>query len=191
MANPLVGQVLGSVFANAMRGRGRPGPFTANAGTGLGGAALGGILAGMVGRGRTTAPGRRGLGGNQGLLLALLLPYAMRWVQRNGGVGAVLERFRQKGLGPHADSWVSTGANHLLRAEEADQVIGGEEISRVAHQLGVPESEVADGFAEIMPEMVDKLSPEGQVPPEADDALEAGRSELEKELSQLTQGAPV
>ena len=115
----------------------------------------------------------------------------MRWVQRNGGVGGVLERFRQKGLASHADSWVSAGANEPLRAEDADEVIGGEEISRVAHALGVPEREVSLGFAEIMPEMVDKLSPGGQIPPEADDALDAGRSELEKELSQLTQGAPV
>lgn len=190
MANPLVGQLLGGVFANAMRGRARSGPFAANAGTGLGGAALGGVLAGMLGHGGATA-GRRSLGANKGLLLALMLPYAMRWMQRNGGVGGVLERFRQKGLGPHADSWVSAGSNHPLRAEEADDVVGGEEIKRVAHELGVPESDVARGFAEIMPEMVDQLSPEGHLPPEADDALDAGRSELEKELSQLTQGAPV
>jgi len=115
----------------------------------------------------------------------------MQWVQRNGGVGAVLERFRQKGLGKQADSWVSTGVNSELLPEQADEVVGGEELSRLAHQLGVPEREVALGFAEIMPELVDQLSPGGEVPPEADDALDAGRSELEKELSQMTTGAPV
>src|SRR5512133_785182 len=137
MANPLLGQVLGSVFANAMRGRARGGPFAANAGGGLGGA-----LGGMLGQGGVASAGRRGLGSNRGLLLALLLPYAMRWVQRNGGVGGVLDRFRQKGLASHADSWVSAGSNEPLRAEDADEVIGGEEISRVAHALGVPEREV-------------------------------------------------
>lgn len=191
MANPLLGQVLGSVFANAMRGRARTGPFGASAGAGVGTAALGGILGGMLGRGSQVTRGRGGLAGNRGLLLAMLLPYAMQWVQRNGGVGAVLDRFRQKGFGRHADSWVSTGSNQELRAEEADEVVGGEELSRLAQQLGVPEREVAMGFAEIVPELVDKLSPDGEIPPEADDALDAGRSELEKELSQLTQGAPV
>lgn len=192
MANPLLGQVLGSVFAHAMRGRSRAGPFAqGNAGIGAGEAALGGILGGMLGRGGQIKRGRGGLAGNHGLLLAMLLPYAMQWVQRNGGVGGVLERFRQKGFGKQADSWVSTGGNVDLRAEEADEVVGGEELSRLAKQLGVPEREVALGFAEIVPELVDKLSPGGEVPPEADEALEAGRSELEKELSQLTAGAPV
>lgn len=192
MANPLLGQILGSVFAHAMQGRTRRGPFGGTtAGTGVGSAALGGILGGMLGRGGAIKRGRGGLASNRGLLLAMLLPYAMQWVQRNGGIGAVLERFRQKGFGKQADSWVSTGGNSELRAEEADEVVGGEEISRLAHQLGVPEREVAQGFAEIVPELVDKLSPDGQVPPEADDALDAGRSELEKELSQLTTGAPV
>ena len=192
MANPLLGQILGSVLAGAMRGRSRTGPFGGGSVAGdIGTAGLGGILGGMLGRGGAATGGRRGLGGNQGLLLAMLLPYAMQWVQRNGGVGAVLERFRQKGFGAQADSWVSTGANHPLKAEEADEVVGGEELSRLAHQLGVPEREVALGFAEIVPTLVDQLSPEGQIPPEADDALDAGRMELEKELSQLTQGAPI
>ena len=191
MANPLLGQVLGSVFASAMRGRARTGPFGGGVAGNVATAGLGGILGGMLGRGGAATGGRRGLGGNQGLLLAMLLPYAMQWVQRNGGVGAVLERFRQKGMGSKADSWVSTGANQALRAEEADEVVGREELTRMARQLGIPEQEVASGFAEIVPELVNQLSPEGQVPPEADDALDAGRAELEKELSQLTQGAPV
>jgi uncharacterized protein YidB (DUF937 family) len=115
----------------------------------------------------------------------------MQWVQRNGGIGAVLDRFKQKGYHQQADSWVSTGPNQLLEAEAVDNVVGREELSRLSRQLGVPQEEVAHGFAEILPEMADQLSPEGSVPPEADEALEAGRSELERELSQLTTSAPV
>ncbi len=188
MANPLLGQILGSVFSNAMRGRARSGPFGGNQGAGGG---LGDLLGGITGRGAPGAGvpglgGRGGLGGNSGMLVAMLLPFAMQWVQRNGGVGAVLERFRQKGFGQQADSWVSAGPNAQLKAEEIDEVVGGEEMSRLARQLGVPEREVALGFADILPEMVDQLSPEGQVPAEADDALDAGLSEVEKELSHIT-----
>lgn len=190
MSNSVLSRVLGSVFAHAMRGKAHPGPFRAEP-AGAGGPALGGMLGGILGRGGQAPVGRGSLSGNHTLLLAMLLPYAMRWVQRNGGVGGVLERFREKGFGSHADSWVSTGGNRELRAEEADEVVGGEELSRVAHQLGVPEREVALGFAEIVPELVDQLSPGGQIPPEANDALDAGRAELERELSALTQGAPV
>ena len=174
MANPLLGQILGSVFSSAMRGRARSGPF---------GGATGGGLGDLVGGGA-----RGGMGG-RGMLLAMLLPFAMQWVQRNGGVGAVLERFKQKGYGREADSWVSTGPNADLNAEALDEVVGGEEISRLSRQLGVSEHEVAAGFADILPEMVDQLSPEGQLPAEADDALDSGLSEVEKELSHLTTGS--
>jgi uncharacterized protein YidB (DUF937 family) len=180
MANPLLGQILAGVFANAMRGRARTGPFGANANVGGGG--LGDLLGGMMGRTSGRPTGRAG----GAALLAVLLPLAMQWVQRNGGVGAVLERFRQKGYGGHADSWVSTEPNQMIDADAVHNVVGGDELSRFGQQLGASEEDVAAGFAQILPEMVDQLSPEGNIPPEADDALDAGQSELQRELSQLT-----
>ncbi len=170
-----------------MRGRSGGSPFGGGGlGAGLGSAALGGVLGSMLGRGCASNAGAARSGGKGGMLLAMLLPFAMQWVQRNGGVGAVLDRFRQKGYAQHANSWVSTGPNQALDAEAVDNVVGREELSRLARQLNVPETDITHGFAEILPEMVDQLSPEGRVPPEADEALEGGRNELERELSQLT-----
>lgn len=194
MANPLLGQILGSVFSNAMRGRARSGPFGGGMSAGTGGGGLGDLLGGMLGRGgglggamptggRISRGG--GLGANRGMLLAMLLPVAMQWVQRNGGIGAVLERFKQKGYRQQADSWVSTGANQMLDTDGISAVMGRQELAQVAQQLGVPEQEVANGFAEIFPEMVDQLSPDGQVPPEANDALDAGQSQLQNLLNEL------
>ena len=192
MANPLLGQILGGVFANAMRGRARRGPFGDARGMSAREGGLGDLLGGMMGRGMPMGGARRGgLGGNRGMLLAMLLPYAMQWVQRNGGIGAVLDKFKKKGFGRHAQSWVSTGANDLLLASDVNNVVGSEELSRLARQLGVPEDEIADGFGEILPEVVDKLSPDGQLPPEADDALDAGLSELEKALHEMQTGITV
>jgi len=171
--NALLGQILGGIFGNALRGRARSG------------GGLGDLLGGMM-----SGRARGGLSGNRGMLLAMLLPFAMQWVQRNGGIGAVLDRFKQKGYRRQADSWVTTGPNQMLDTRAVDEVVGSQELSRLSQQLGVPEQEVADGFAEILPEMVDKLSPEGQVPPNADDALDGGLSEIEKELSRLTTSAP-
>jgi uncharacterized protein YidB (DUF937 family) len=200
MANPLLGQILGSVFSSAMRGRSRSGPFGGGMSAGTGGG-LGDLLGGMLGRGGALGGGgpmgggmpvgrSGGLGGNRGMLLAMLLPVAMQWVQRNGGIGAVLERFKQKGYHQQADSWVSTGANQMLDTDGVSAVMGRQELAQLAQQLGVPEQEVAGGFAEIFPEMVDQLSPEGQVPPEANDALDAGQSELQKLLNELGARTP-
>lgn len=188
-SNPLLGQVLGGVFGHALARRGMRGGIGAGMGGmgGLGGAALGGILGGMM-RGRRGPMGMgvpAGRGGNHAALLMMLLPLAMRWVQRNGGMGAVLERFRRQGYGRQAQSWVSTGDNDTLDEQAVAQVVGDDELRGMAQQLGVPEQEVRHAFAEIMPEMVDKLSPEGQLPQQADEVLDEGRQELERELHEL------
>jgi uncharacterized protein YidB (DUF937 family) len=188
---PLLGQVLGGLFGQAMMRRGMRGGGLGGGmgglGGGLGGIALGSVLGGMMrgGRGGMGMPGRRGLGGNQTALLMMLLPLAMRWVQRNGGMGAVLDKFKQKGFGRQTQSWVDTGANDSVDEKAVEQVVGREELREMAQRLGVPEQEVAQAFAEIMPEMVDKLSPDGQLPGEADEVLDEGARTLEKEIEDV------
>lgn len=187
MTNPLLGQVLGGLFGQAMMRRGRGGlggGGTGGLGGGLGGIALGSVLGGMMRRGRGGLGGG-GMGGNQAALLMMLLPLAMRWVQRNGGVGAVLDKFKQKGFDREARSWVATGDNAEVDEKAVEQVVGREELSSMAQRLGVPEKEVAQAFAEIMPTMVDKLSPDGQLPREADEVLDEGASTLEKEIEDV------
>lgn len=183
--NPVLGQVLGGVLGHAMSRRGMRGGMggLAGRGGGLGGAALGGVLGGMLG-GRRGPVGRSAGGGGRTALLLVLLPMAMRWVQNNGGMGAVLERFRDRGYGRQAQSWVEARDNEPLDEQAVEQVVGHDELSRMAQRLGVPEHQVAQAFAEIMPEMVDQLSPEGRLPPEADELLADGRDELERELDQ-------
>ena len=187
--NPLLGQVLGGLFGQAMMRRrgGALGGGMGGLGGGLGGIALGSVLGGMMrgGRGPMGLPSRRGVGGNQTALLMMLLPLAMRWVQRNGGMGAVLDKFKQKGFGRQAQSWVDTGANDDIDEKAVEQVVGREELRQMAERLGVPEEQVAQAFAEIMPEMADKLSPEGQLPGEADDVLDEGARTLEKEIEDV------
>jgi uncharacterized protein YidB (DUF937 family) len=189
MMNPMLGQVLGGLFGHAMRRRGMRGGMggMGGLGGGLGGAALGGVLGGMLGgrRGPMGLPMRRGVGGNRTALMLMLLPMAMRWVQRNGGMGAVLDRFRQKGYGPQMQSWVSPGANEPIDDRAVEQVVGAEDLREMAQRLGVPEEEVRQAFAEVMPEMVDQLTPDGRLDPEADDVLDEGRQTLEKEIEDV------
>lgn len=188
MSNPLLGQVLGGLFGRAMgrRGMGAMGAM-GSMGSGLGGAALGSVLGGMLGGGRRSPMGlpRRGGGMNRTALLVMLLPLAIRWVQRNGGMGAVLDKFRQQGMNRQAQSWMSTGSNEPIDEQSVEQVVGQDDLRRMAERLGVPEQEVAQGFAEIMPEMVDRLTPQGQMPEQADDLLEESRQALEKEIQDV------
>lgn len=181
--NPLLGQVLGGLFGRALGRRGMGG-----LGGGLGGVVLGSVLGGMAGqrRGPAGVPvGRSAGSGGRTALLLMLLPLAMRWVQRNGGMGQVLDRFRQKGYGAQARSWLSTGDNQPVDSQAVEQVVGREELAQMAQRLGVPEQEVAEAFAEVMPEMADRLSPDGQLAPEADDVLDEGRQQLEREIADV------
>ncbi|ABM37371.1 YidB family protein [Polaromonas naphthalenivorans] len=184
MANDFLGQILGSVLGNAQSGQQNP------MGGGLGGGLgdlLGGMLGGNRGSAESTASSGGGLGGgssglgNKGsALMLLLLPLAMQWVQRNGGIGAVLERFQNKGYSQQAASWVSTGPNEALAPQAVNDVIGMDELSRLSQQLGVSQEEVSSGMAQILPEMVNQLTPQGGVPDDGDDLLNQGMSMLEQ-----------
>ncbi|GAB3652673.1 YidB family protein [Ramlibacter alkalitolerans] len=195
--NPLLGQVLGGLFGQAMRSRGMNrggvGGGLGGTGGGLGGAlgcvALGSVLAGMM-RGRAQGgsigvPGGQHPYGNRTALLVMLLPLAMRWVQRNGGMNAVVDKFRDKGLHRQAQSWMSSGDNDPIDGQAVEQVVGREELRQMAERLGVPEEQVAQAFAEIMPEMVDKMTPDGQLPHEADEVLDESTRKLEKEIEDV------
>ena len=188
MANPFLGQILGSVLGGAM-GRSRGGSETGGGfPSGMGGmGGLGSILGGVLGAGGS----RGGLGGRNAML-ALLLPLAMQWVQRNGGIGNVLQRVNQRGYGRQANSWVGTGDNEPLDPGAIDEMVGRDEVMRMSQQLGLPEQDVKDGFAEILPEMVNQLSPEGRIPQDADQVLDAGQSTLDGMLAELNrQRSPV
>lgn len=184
--NPILGQVLGGLFGQAMGRRGMRGGM-GGMGGGLGGALGGAVLGGMLGgrRGPMGVPAGRGMGSNRTALMLMLLPLAMRWVQRNGGMGAVLDRFRQKGYGAQMQSWVSTGDNQALDERAVEQVVGQQDLQEMAQRLGVPQEDVRQAFAEVMPEMVNQLTPEGRLEPQADEVLEEGRQALEKEIEDV------
>lgn len=190
MASDFLGQILGSVLGNG--GSGQQNPLGGGLSGGLG-ALLGGILGGnnrpaggglddsgslggMAGLGQ----GGAGLGNKGGALLVLLLPLAMQWVQRNGGLGGVLQRFQRKGYSQQAASWVSTGPNEALEPQAVNEVVGTDELSRLSQQLGVSQDEVSSGMAQILPEMVNRLTPQGGVPDDGDETLSRGMSMLDK-----------
>ena len=184
MANDFLGQILGSVFSRAggsqqsSRGDGSEN----RAGTG----GLGDLLGGLM-RGGSRPMGGLGGGssyGGKGALMAMLLPLAMQWVQRSGGIGGVRDRFRKKGYSQQAASWVSTGENEVLEPQAIDEVVGTDELSRLSRQLGVGNEAVASGMAQILPEMVNQLTPQGEVPDNADDTLNDGISTLERLMNQ-------
>jgi uncharacterized protein YidB (DUF937 family) len=81
-----------------------------------------------------------------------------------GGFSALLQSFQEKGLGGVASSWVGTGANQSISAEQIQSVLGNEHVRQFAEKAGVPPDQASAKIAEYLPQVVDKLTPNGQLP---------------------------
>ena len=88
-----------------------------------------------------------------------------------GGLSGLLDQFRSAGLGQQADSWVSTGRNQPIDGDVLSQVLGSGQLDSIAQKLGVPRREAADQVASALPEVVDRMTPQGSVPPDSDDLV--------------------
>lgn len=100
-----------------------------------------------------------------------LLQIALQLLQQNGGLQGMLSKFQQAGYGAQADSWVSTGENMPVSAEALQQVLGQGQLAQIAQQLGVSRGEAAGGLASLLPQMVDRMTPQGQVPADHNDIV--------------------
>jgi uncharacterized protein YidB (DUF937 family) len=125
---------------------------------------LGDLLGGLLGGARGGGGG--GGGGMDIAGLAVGLAPLLQQFLGGGGLGALLDRFKQQGMGEQVDSWVSTGANEPISAEQVQSVLSGEQIADVAGRLGVSDDEAASVLAGVIPGVVDAVTPEGTLPSE-------------------------
>ncbi|MGZ5007428.1 MAG: YidB family protein [Methylobacter sp.] len=89
---------------------------------------------------------------------------ALAMLEKMGGVDGLVKKFQQSGMGDQASSWVGTGENKSIKPDQLTQVLGNEQISDIARQADIPESQGASVLSRILPVMVDKLTPEGKAP---------------------------
>ena len=81
-----------------------------------------------------------------------------------GGLGGLLEQLQRTGFGEQADSWVSRGANKPISPDAMTQVFGDEGLQQISRQAGISEDEASRGLSELLPEVVDRVTPDGDVP---------------------------
>jgi uncharacterized protein YidB (DUF937 family) len=120
---------------------------------------LGDILGGLTG----VAGGKAGArAGGMGGLLASLVPM-LGGMLAGGGLQKVLSGFEANGLSAQADSWIGIGENEPISGADIRKVVGDEELTKIATQLGVSEDEAAAAVAQVLPAVVDKVSPDGHL----------------------------
>jgi uncharacterized protein YidB (DUF937 family) len=80
------------------------------------------------------------------------------------GLDSLLDRLRNAGLGDQVKSWVGGGPNKSIDPQQITQAIGSQQISELAKNAGVSPDEVTQGLAKALPEVVNEMTPDGQIP---------------------------
>ncbi|WP_030720122.1 YidB family protein [Streptomyces sp. NRRL F-2580] len=129
------------------------------------GSLLGGLLGGGGGQG-----GSGGAGNILGALIGALGGGAGGGGQTAGGNGAnnplggLLDMLARSGLADQAQSWIGTGENKPVSADQIKEALPDGALQQAAEQAGVSPEQAADQIARVLPQAVDRLTPQGQVP---------------------------
>ena len=83
---------------------------------------------------------------------------------RVGGLQGLAQRFQQGGFGDVLNSWVSTGQNQPIDPGDLSQVLGRDRVNQMSQQAGVPPQQGSSVLAMLLPQIIDRLTPQGQVP---------------------------
>jgi uncharacterized protein YidB (DUF937 family) len=134
-----------------------------------------GLLDQIIGQGSGTSGG----GGGSSALLNLALSVLNN--SQTGGLSGLLQKFRDHGLGEHAASWVGTGENLPVSGDQVKEVVGDDEMQDMAEKAGVSREEASNHLAAMLPQLIDKLTPNGAVPQGG--MLEQGLELLKRKLS--------
>ena len=94
-----------------------------------------------------------------------------------GGLSGLVQTFHQNGLGGLVNSWVGTGPNQACSSEQIQQVLGSSQVQALAQKLGISPDLAASTLSQLLPTVVDKLTPNGAVP-EHSNVLQMGESIL-------------
>ena len=125
-------------------------------------------IAEMLGGLGQNKPGADGQGGIGGLLAQLGLGGASAGGILGGGLDELMERFKQSGQSETVESWVNTGPNKPCTAYQLERAIGPEVWDTLSKQTGLSRDELVTKLCRELPDAVDKYTPQGRVPTEAE-----------------------
>ena len=109
-----------------------------------------------------------------------LLEAVMQLIQNQpGGLAGLVQSFQQGGLAEIVNSWVSIGQNLPVSGQQLASVLGSGPLQGMAAQLGLSPDQVAGSLADLLPQVVDQLTPNGQLP-QGGDLLAQGMDLLKK-----------
>jgi uncharacterized protein YidB (DUF937 family) len=102
-------------------------------------------------------------GGNLGALLPVITSMLSNDGQQ-GGLGGLMDKFNQAGMGDVIGSWIGKGENSPISADQLSQVLGSGALGDIASKLGMSQGDAGGALAQMLPSIIDQLTPNGQAP---------------------------
>lgn len=81
-----------------------------------------------------------------------------------GGLGGLVAKFQQAGMGDVVGSWISNGQNQPVSGDQLTNVLGADTMAGLAEKLGMSQGDAAGQLSNILPGLIDKLTPNGAAP---------------------------
>jgi len=95
-----------------------------------------------------------------------------------GGLSGLVQQFHDKGMGGLVSSWVGTGQNLPVSADQLEHVLGSEQVKEIAAKAGISPDMVTSHLSQLLPMLIDKMTPNGQMPQGGSSILEEGMGML-------------
>ena len=111
-----------------------------------------------------TVLGALGGGGDQNPLMSILTSMLQSNADGSSGLGALVQQFQQNGMGDAIQSWIGSGQNLPVSADQIMQALGADRVGEMAQQAGIAPEDASGQLADMLPQLIDKLTPDGQMP---------------------------
>jgi uncharacterized protein YidB (DUF937 family) len=85
-------------------------------------------------------------------------------IEKHGGIQGIVAQLEQQGLGGTVKSWIGTGPNQPISADQIHQVFGSDAVKELAAKVGLSPDVLAAKLSQVLPQAIDKLTPAGTVP---------------------------
>ena len=129
---------------------------------------FGGAVGSVLGQGKSAG------------VTAVLLQQLVAMLSKPGALGELTSKFQSAGLGNLLQSWIGTGQNMPIDAGALSQIFGQGDLGQLAQQLGISRDEAAGGLAQMLPDVVDRMTPAGQIPDNQSDLVNEALAILQK-----------
>ncbi|MBD2824249.1 YidB family protein [Xenorhabdus szentirmaii] len=109
------------------------------------------------------------------------LQHMVDWLEGQGGMSGLVEKFSQQGLDGTIRSWIGSGENLPIHPDQLSSIFGSDTIQQLAEKIGIDPNEASSLLSKHLPNLIDKVTPNGEVP-ENMDLKSAGMNMLKDKL---------